>query len=115
MSDARSPRGGAVPDGRPAPPVSADAERLTATVRGRVQGVGFRRYVRKWARKLDLVGWVRNEPDGTVRLVAEGGADGLDRLVRLIWGGPPPAVVEDVDAERGGAEGGFDAFTVERR
>ena len=111
MSDEQSPAGGAVRDGRPAPP---DRQRLTATVRGRVQGVGFRRYVRKWARTLDLVGWVRNEPDGTVRLVAEGGADGLDRLVRLIWGGPPPAVVEAVDAERGGAEGGFDGFTVER-
>lgn len=91
-----------------------DTERLSATVRGRVQGVGFRRYVRKWARKLDLVGWVRNEPDGTVRLVAEGGADALDRLIRLLWGGPPPAVVEDVAAERGGAEGGFEAFTIER-
>ena len=102
--------GGVAPDDRPAPP----AERLTAVVSGRVQGVGFRRYVRKWARKLDLVGWVRNEPDGTVHLVAEGGPDALDRLVRLMWGGPPPAVVEAVDAERGGAEGGFDAFTVRR-
>ena len=97
-------------EGRPAPPDAR--ERLTATVHGRVQGVGFRRYVRKWARTLGLVGWVRNEPDGTVRLVAEGGADGLDRLVRLLWGGPPGADVESVDAERGGAEGAFDAFTV---
>ena len=103
----------------PAPPETqrpggAGRERLTAVVSGRVQGVGFRRYVRTWARKLDLVGWVRNEPDGTVRLVAEGGAASLDRLVRLMWGGPPPAVVEDVAAERGGAEGGFDGFGVER-
>ena len=112
MGDERPPAGGAVHDGRPAPP--EQHERLTATVRGRVQGVGFRRYVRKWARTLGLVGWVRNEPDGTVRLVAEGGAEALDRLVRLLWGGPPPAVVEDVDARRGGAEGGFDGFSVER-
>ena len=104
---------------RPAPPENDPAGgaersfRLTATVRGRVQGVGFRRYVRGWARTLGLVGWVRNEPDGTVRIVAEGGAAALDRLTRLLWGGPPHAEVSSVDAERGGAEGGFDAFTVE--
>ena len=92
-----------------------DAGRLTATVRGRVQGVGFRNYVRGWARTLGLVGWVRNEPDGTVRVVAEGGAAALDRLARLLWGGPPHAAVDDVVLERGGAEGGFAAFTVERR
>ena len=91
-----------------------DVERLTATVRGRVQGVGFRRYVRRWARGLGLVGWVRNEPDGTVRVVAEGGAAALDRLARLLWGGPPGASVDGVDTERGGAEGGFGAFDVRR-
>ena len=88
-------------------------DRLKATVSGRVQGVGFRRYVQRWARKLDLAGWVRNEPDGTVRLVAEGDAEALDRLARLLWGGPPPADVESVDVERGEAQGGFRSFDVE--
>lgn len=87
-------------------------ERLEATVRGRVQGVGFRRYVRNWARKLGLAGWVRNEADGSVRLVAEGDAEGLDRLTRLLWGGPPPAAVEAVEAVRGPASGAFSAFEV---
>ncbi|PAP77009.1 acylphosphatase [Rubrivirga marina] len=87
-------------------------DRLEATVSGRVQGVGFRRYVQRWARKLDLAGWVRNEPDGTVRLVAEGDAEALDRLTRLLWGGPPPADVASVDAERGKATGSFDGFDV---
>ncbi len=67
---------------------------------GRVQGVGFRRYVQRWAAKLALDGWVRNEPDGTVRLVAEGTPEALDRLTRLLWGGPPGASVDDVAAER---------------
>ena len=79
---------------------------------GRVQGVGFRRYVRGWARKLDLTGWVRNEPDGTVQLVAEGARPQLERLVRLLWGGPPPARVEDVVASWREAEGAFEAFRV---
>ena len=87
-------------------------ERLSAVVTGRVQGVGFRRYVRGWARKLDLTGWVRNEPDGTVRVVAEGEGAGLDRLTRLLWGGPPGASVEAVDAERSLSEAGFDGFEV---
>lgn len=87
-------------------------DRLDALVSGRVQGVGFRRYVQRWARKLDLTGWVRNEPDGTVRLVAEGEAESLDRLARLLWGGPPPADVSSVEVERGEAHGDFDGFEV---
>ena len=89
-------------------------ERLEATVRGRVHGVGFRRYVRGWARKLDLTGWVRNEADGTVRLVAEGETDALDRLTRLLWGGPPTASVEAVEVERTEATERCDAFKVRR-
>ena len=87
-------------------------ERLEATVHGRVQGVGFRRYVRGWARKLDLTGWVRNEADGTVHLVAEGETDALDRLTRLLWGGPPTASVEAVEVERTEARGEAEDFGV---
>ena len=73
-------------------------QRLEATVRGRVQGVGFRRYVQTWARRLALAGWVRNEPDGTVTLCAEGDAAATARLERLLWGGSPVARVEAVEA-----------------
>ena len=83
-------------------------------MRGRVQGVGFRRYVQRWARTLALDGWVRNEPDGTVRLVAEGAPDALDRLVRLLWGGPPGASVAGVDAERGAGQGEAGGFRIAR-
>ena len=51
---------------------------------GRVQGVGFRATAQRLARSLDLDGWVRNEPDGTVRLVASGKDDLIDRLERAI-------------------------------
>ena len=81
---------------------------------GRVQGVGYRRYVRNWARKLALTGWVRNEPDGSVRLVAEGERPQLDRLVRLLWGGPPPARVAEVASSWRVAEDGFEGFEVRR-
>ena len=86
--------------------------RLEAVVSGRVHGVGFRRYVRGWARKLDLTGWVRNEPDGTVRVVAEGDRRQLERLARLLWGGPPTARVEDVASSWQEAEGVCDGFEV---
>lgn len=91
-----------------------DRQRLEAVVSGRVQGVGFRAYVRGWARKLGLTGWVRNEPDGTVCLVAEGEPAALDRLVRLLHGGPPTAHVETVETERTSGWGAFEAFTVVR-
>ena len=79
---------------------TAPRERLEATVRGRVQGVGFRRYVQTWARRLGLAGWVRNERDGSVTLCADGDAAALDRLERLLWGGSPVAHVEAVQSRR---------------
>lgn len=89
-------------------------QRVEAVVTGRVQGVGFRRYVRGWARRLALTGWVRNQPDGSVRLVAEGDGVALDRLTRLLWGGPPTADVEGVDGTRSKGEGAFVAFEIRR-
>ena len=78
---------------------------MTAVVRGRVQGVGFRRYVRTWGRKLGLGGYVRNAQDGSVHVVAEGRMAALDRFARLLWGGPPGARVRDVEADRGAPRG----------
>ncbi|MEO0557324.1 MAG: acylphosphatase [Bacteroidota bacterium] len=95
------------------PPTESPA-RLEAVVAGRVQGVGFRRYVRGWARKMDLTGWVRNEPDGTVRVVAEGARPQLTRLARLLWGGPPPARVDDVASSWREVEGDSEGFEVRR-
>ena len=98
----------------PDSPNHSDRQRAEAVVRGTVQGVGFRRCVRKWARALDLDGWVRNEPDGTVRLVAEGDPAALDRLARLLWGGSPVADVQAVEFVRSGAEGVEGGFEIRR-
>ena len=89
-------------------------QQAEAVVRGTVQGVGFRRYVRKWARALDLDGWVRNEPDGTVRLVAQGAPASLDRLARLLWGGSPVADVQAVELVRREAEEMEPGFEIRR-
>jgi acylphosphatase len=87
-------------------------QRLEATVRGRVQGVGFRWFVVREAHGLDLVGWVANTSDGSVRVVAEGPAPALDRLVGLLHQGPPGAVVDSVDVNSSPARGGERRFHV---
>jgi len=65
-------------------------------VEGDVQGVGFRWHVREHARALELAGWVRNEPDGAVVLVASGDTTALDLLERQLKDGPPHSTVTDV-------------------
>lgn len=86
--------------------------RLEAVVRGRVQGVGFRVYVRRAARGLGVTGWVANEPAGRVRCVAEGPREALERLRKVLRDGPPGAWVEDVEVTWLPATGEFDAFDV---
>ena len=86
--------------------------RLEAVVRGRVQGVGFRYHVLREARRLGLAGWVANEHDGSVRTVAEGPADALDRIEALLRAGPPGSLVDHVSIVRMPATGGFDGFEV---
>jgi acylphosphatase len=88
------------------------AVRLEATVRGRVQGVGFRYFVVRESRRLGLAGWVGNEPDGSVRLVAEGSDAAIDELERAIQIGPPGANVDAVSRVRMPATGGFGGFAV---
>ncbi len=90
-------------------------ERLTARVVGRVQGVGYRWWVRRQADRLGLVGWVMNaEDERSVDVVAEGGAAPLTEFERLLHAGPPGARVESVEARRGAPSGEFDRFRIVR-
>jgi len=91
---------------------AATQARLDATVRGRVQGVGFRVHVRRAARERTLVGWVANEPGGRVHCVAEGERSDLEQLLAVLRNGPPGAAVEDVRVEWLPATGEFDEFEV---
>lgn len=65
-------------------------------VYGRVQGVGFRFFVEREARRLGLKGWVRNRQDGSVECLAIGTSETLDQLHRRLREGPPAARVEQV-------------------
>lgn len=71
--------------------------RFHAVVRGRVQGVGFRWFVREQARALDLAGWVANQRDGSVEVEAEGSTNGIDSLRQALSRGPDGASVAGVD------------------
>lgn len=69
-------------------------------VRGRVQGVGYRWFVREHARQLGLSGWVRNEPDDTVTVVACGPMAALEQLAVVLREGPPASRVDVIKAEQ---------------
>jgi acylphosphatase len=87
-------------------------ERLEATVRGVVQGVGFRWFVVRRSSELGLVGWTSNRSDGSVSVVAEGPSPALDELERRLNEGPSGAHVTAVDAVRMPATGDFTSFTI---
>jgi DNA ligase D-like protein (predicted 3'-phosphoesterase) len=69
---------------------------IRATVAGTVQEVGFREAVRRRARELGVMGWVRNLDDGTLAVHAEGHAAAIELLIGFLREGPPGAVVADV-------------------
>jgi len=76
--------------------------RLRVVVRGRVQGVGFRWFVREAARRRNLAGWVRNLADGAVEVAAEGSGDDVQALRSELAVGPSGARVDAVDDVAGG-------------
>ena len=83
---------------------------MHAVVHGDVQGVGFRYFAQRKGRELGLTGWVRNNDDGTVEVVAEGPRASLDALERAVRQGPRMARVDRVDAAWSQATGGLGTF-----
>lgn len=89
-----------------------DIQRLTATVRGYVQGVGYRYYALQHARALGLTGFARNERDDSVTIVAEGPAKLLAQLMDVLRRGPEGADVQDVQPAWGVATQEFPTFRI---
>lgn len=85
--------------------------RLMAWVRGRVQGVGFRWWVRSRALELELTGAATNLEDGRVEVVAEGGSDRCRQLLDLLRGGEAPGEVAGVVERWENPRGTFSGFT----
>ena len=81
-------------------------------VRGRVQGVWYRASAKDEAVRLALLGWVRNTPDGSVEVFAEGPKDKVEALIRWCQSGPPLAKVSEVEVEWTEPTGRFNRFEV---
>ena len=78
-----------------------EIKQFRAVVRGRVQGVYYRATTVEQARALDLQGYARNMPDGSVEVVARGEETSLKRLIEYLHQGPTLAVVTAVEVEWG--------------
>ena len=77
-----------------------------------MQGVFFRAYTSRWATELGLTGYVRNLPDGSVEVRAEGDKEQLQRLIDYLKAGPPAARVEKVAANWLEYSGDYSRFHV---
>lgn len=86
--------------------------RLHAVVRGYVQGVNFRWYTRRRAGDLGVRGWVRNDPDGSVEVMAEGRREAVQELLDWLHHGPPLAEVNQVQVSWQSPTNEFSTFEV---
>lgn len=92
---------------------TAEQVRMTAWVRGRVQGVGFRWFTRAEALAIGgLLGFASNLPDGRVQVVAEGTREDCERLLGWLRSAGPPGRVDGVTEIWGAAPRGYPDFAI---
>jgi acylphosphatase len=82
-------------------------------VRGRVQGVGFRWFVEREAHMLGIAGWVRNNHDGSVEVLAQGSRDQISGLHSRLREGPRAARVDAVEVSDAQPQPGLNSFRIE--
>lgn len=85
---------------------------IQATIKGMVQGVGFRYYTQRAAKRLGVCGWVRNLPDGNVEVEAVGSKETLERFIGELESGPTFARVDEIDLKWLDAEPGHQSFSI---
>jgi acylphosphatase len=85
------------------------ATTLHLTIRGHVQGVGFRYYLQREARRHEVTGWVRNRRDGSVEAVLHGETDAVQAVVKRARRGPASARVAAVEIDEE-APGDYETF-----
>ena len=92
-------------------PDSIEARRFI--VRGRVQGVGFRWFVEREAHILGIAGWVRNNADGSVEVMAQGTREQLSGMRSRLREGPRAARVDGVEESEARTSAGLNSFRIE--
>ena len=88
--------------------------RATITAHGHVQGIGYRANARRKAQQYGIKGYVANQPDGSVEIVAEGDPAQIDMLVAWCSHGPTAAIVTSLDVERTEPTHEFGDFQIRR-
>lgn len=92
--------------------ITETMKRAHVYIDGRVQGVGFRHFVKTRARSLNLAGWVKNLNDGRVEAVFEGAGHNVKEIVDLCRQGPPASRVENVNVRWEESQQDFNSFKV---
>lgn len=87
--------------------------RVHLKIHGKVQGVFFRATAKEKAEQLGLVGWVRNNPEGSVEITAEGNKEDLESFITWCNRGPRNSRVDHVSVVRGNYSGEFEDFRIE--
>ncbi|ADU31068.1 acylphosphatase [Evansella cellulosilytica] len=83
-------------------------------VKGKVQGVGFRRYTKKKAMQFNVLGWVKNNKDGSVEIHVEGGEDGVNSFINKLRVGPKSSEIKSVYIEEKSKLEGFKSFRIKK-
>jgi acylphosphatase len=96
----------------PAPIERTNVQARRFIIRGRVQGVGFRWFVEREAQMIGISGWVRNNDDGTVEVLAIGTPEQLAELRRSLEEGPRAARVDGVEEREAQPVAGLNSFQV---
>lgn len=87
-------------------------KRANIKIFGQVQGVFFRRNAKEKADRLGIVGWVRNDRDGSVEVMASGPKEKLNQFIKWCKKGPPLAKVENVEVDWQETDESFDHFDI---
>jgi acylphosphatase len=88
-------------------------KRIVVKAQGRVQGLGYRYYVADYAQQTYITGFVRNMPDGSVQVIAEGNEDSLLHFIHHLYGAGHPVIsISQLGVEWYVASGEFSGFGI---
>jgi acylphosphatase len=87
-------------------------EKIRVLVQGRVQGIGYRNFVKKYAKMLGLKGYVRNLPENKVEAILCGEKSDIERMIDIMKNNHPLAKVKDIKIEKLQSETNFSDFHI---